>query len=111
MDNYQQQAIIKKIKSAYPKIWGSEDMERRQLFLQTFKDCEYNAFNNKLDLYIIGNSRMPTVADMSELARSCMPTVAVTTSTYCKICDNTGWKFIDDTGHGTVVQCPCGKLD
>lgn len=110
METYQAKEILSKMKSAWTNIYSNSDGERMQLFVNCIIKYDYRDADKKIDKLISTRKNYPSIAELEEFL-NIDEQYKSQINANCKICDNTGWKFIDDTGHGTVVKCSCGKLD
>lgn len=110
METIEAKNTISKMKAAWPNMYAPNDGERISLYVNAIIGYDFHFCSNKVEKLINTRRNYPSVSELLEyLDIDEKPKFNISSS--CNICDNTGWQFIDDVGHGTVVKCSCGKLD
>lgn len=91
------------------RLWKIyQDDERRRLLMLDLQKYEFRQANDAIDRLLreTKSASAPSIEEIMSFIRA-SGTFQRETG-LCSVCGNSGWFFVSDEGHGTVMRCECG---
>ncbi len=106
MNTEESKMLIRRMKAAWPSLFRENDVERIQLLAKTFEPYTMMVANAVVNRLIYELDTPPSLARLAQALKAHNP-VEQTAGRSCDRCENTGWIFVSNEGHGTTRRCAC----